>query len=84
MKHAKLILFLGILVSVTPFLGFPTSWKNIIFGVLGLMIILLSFRMMALMQDTQVSDDATYLDSDYEDSYSESVSTTETIAAHEQ
>ena len=50
MKHAKLLVFLGIVVSVMPFLGFPTAWKNVIIPVLGVSMVLLAFRVMGSLQ----------------------------------
>lgn len=47
MKHAKTILALGIAVALLPFLGFPSSWKNILFALLGGSIAVLAYRIMA-------------------------------------
>jgi len=44
MKHTKTIVTLGIIVALLPFLGFPSSWKNIMFLMLGAGIAALSFR----------------------------------------
>lgn len=41
----RLILILGILVALMPFLGFPTSWKNFFYFVFGLGVATLSFLM---------------------------------------
>ena len=35
----KKVAILGLLVAITPFLGFPGSWENIIFVILGLAIL---------------------------------------------
>lgn len=43
MRRAWTLLFLGIWVAVLPYLGFPQSWKNILFTVLGLVLIYISF-----------------------------------------
>ncbi|QSH39050.1 hypothetical protein JXR01_01920 [Candidatus Kaiserbacteria bacterium] len=45
MKHTKTIVTLGIIVALLPFLGFPSSWKNIMFLILGAGIAALAFRM---------------------------------------
>ena len=37
------ILILGLVVVATPFLGLPSSWKTVIFVVLGLVIASLAF-----------------------------------------
>ena len=45
MKEVKTIISLGIVVALVPFLGFPSSWKNIVFLLLGLGIALTAFRL---------------------------------------
>lgn len=37
------IIFLGIWIAVVPFLGFPGSWKTVIFIVSGLGVVLLTY-----------------------------------------
>lgn len=39
MSKNSFLILLGILVVVSSFLGVPSSWKTIIFGVLGVLII---------------------------------------------
>ncbi len=36
MSRARKLLLLGIWVAVLPYLGFPTTWKNILFLLTGL------------------------------------------------
>ncbi len=36
MKKARILLILGVWVAILPYLGFPASWKNIIFVLTGL------------------------------------------------
>jgi len=43
MRRAYIFLFLGIWVAILPYLGFPHSWKNILFTISGLGIIYFSF-----------------------------------------
>ena len=38
MKKDLSIIILGLVVVITPFLGIPTSWKNVVFVVVGLTI----------------------------------------------
>ena len=45
MKHSRTIIILGIVVTVVPFLGFPSSWKTVIFAVLGVAIAAFGYRM---------------------------------------
>jgi len=53
MKHTKTIIALGMIVALLPFLGFPSSWKNIMFAVLGLTIATLTFRILAAAQSSE-------------------------------
>lgn len=39
----KKLSILGVLVIIAPFLGFPNSWDNIIYPILGLIILVMSF-----------------------------------------
>jgi len=57
MKHAKTITALGMLVALLPFLGFPSSWKGVIFAILGLTISTLSFRMLTQSKNPQVKEE---------------------------
>lgn len=43
MRKARIFLTLGIWISILPYLGFPYSWKNILFTISGLVIIYLSY-----------------------------------------
>jgi len=43
MRKARLFLILGIWISILPYLGFPYSWKNILFTISGLVLIYLSY-----------------------------------------
>lgn len=43
MKRARLFLFLGIWVAVLPYLGFPRSWKNIMFLVTGIILMYVGY-----------------------------------------
>ncbi|KKR74907.1 MAG: hypothetical protein UU17_C0004G0031 [Candidatus Nomurabacteria bacterium GW2011_GWA1_40_8] len=45
MKKAYILLVLGIWVAVLPYLGFPYSWKDILFTITGLGLICLSYIM---------------------------------------
>lgn len=39
----SLIFFIGLVVFLTPFLGIPNAWKEIVFSVAGLLIMLLAY-----------------------------------------
>ena len=43
MRKARILLVLGIWVAVLPYLGFPYSWKNILFTLSGLGLVYLSY-----------------------------------------
>tara|TARA_B100000745_G_scaffold300599_1_gene255795 strand:- start:18554 stop:18784 length:231 start_codon:yes stop_codon:yes gene_type:complete len=62
MKHIKTIITLGIIVALVPFLGFPSTWKQVISVMLGAIIAVLAFRFLVSMQvpkeKTAVSDEA--------------------------
>lgn len=47
MKHMQTIIALGVVVALLPFLGFPSSWKNIIFLIIGGTISVLAFHILA-------------------------------------
>ena len=43
MRRAYKLLFLGIWVAILPYLGFPHSWKNVLFTISGLGLVYFSF-----------------------------------------
>lgn len=43
MKKARVLSFLGVWIAVLPFLGFPSSWKNILFTLSGIILVYLSY-----------------------------------------
>ena len=43
MKKARILLALGIWVAILPYLGFPPSWKTILFTITGFGIMALSY-----------------------------------------
>ena len=43
MHKARILLILGIWVAILPYLGFPYSWKNILFTLSGLGLVYLSY-----------------------------------------
>ena len=43
MRKARILLILGIWVTILPYLGFPYSWKDLLTTVSGLLIIFFSF-----------------------------------------
>ena len=45
MRKERILLILGIWVAILPYLGFPYSWKNILFTVSGIALIYYSYVM---------------------------------------
>jgi amino acid permease len=43
MSKARIFLILGIWTSILPYLGFPYSWKNVLFTITGLAVIFFSY-----------------------------------------
>lgn len=51
MKKDLSIIILGLVVVITPFLGIPTSWKNVVFVVVGLTISVFAYLLQKNMND---------------------------------
>ena len=45
MSKRKTILWLGILVAILPLLGFPASWKSVVFFISGVLIAVNSYQL---------------------------------------
>jgi hypothetical protein len=43
MSKRQIIILLGVLIIILPFLGLPDSWKTILFILIGLLLILLAY-----------------------------------------
>ena len=39
MKRARILLLLGLWIAILPYLGFPSSWKSVLFSITGLGLI---------------------------------------------
>ena len=50
MRRARIFLVLGVWITVLPYLGFPYSWKAVLFTLTGIVIIGLSY---AIYQEHQ-------------------------------
>ncbi len=44
MKKRYIFLISGFLIAIMPILGFPTSFKNIFYVVVGIILIILSYK----------------------------------------
>ncbi|OGI68913.1 hypothetical protein A3A05_01500 [Candidatus Nomurabacteria bacterium RIFCSPLOWO2_01_FULL_41_12] len=45
MSKMRILLVLGIWVAVLPYLGFPSSWKDILFTISGLGLVYMSYML---------------------------------------
>jgi membrane protein implicated in regulation of membrane protease activity len=45
MKKARILLSLAVWVAILPYLGFPYSWKNVLFVVTGLVLAYISYSL---------------------------------------
>lgn len=45
MSKARILLILGTWIAILPFLGFPYSWKDILFSLSGLGVIYISYSL---------------------------------------
>ena len=45
MQKARTFLILGVWTAILPYLGFPSSWKSVLFTLTGLSLIYLSYAM---------------------------------------
>lgn len=43
MRKAYILLILGIFIAILPYLGFPYSWKDILFTISGFILIFFSY-----------------------------------------
>jgi len=43
MQKARMFLVLGVFVTILPYLGFPYSWKDVLYTLSGLVLIFLSY-----------------------------------------
>ena len=44
MKRARLLLILGVWVAILPYLGFPYSWKQVLFTISGLIFMYIAYH----------------------------------------
>lgn len=43
MRKERMLLFLGIFIAILPYLGFPYSWKDILFTICGFVVMVFSY-----------------------------------------
>ncbi len=54
MSRARKLLFLGIWVAILPHLGFPSTWKNVLFLLTGLALMYLGYVLYSESRPKQV------------------------------
>ncbi|MFA5778463.1 MAG: hypothetical protein WC870_03205 [Candidatus Paceibacterota bacterium] len=54
MSKARMLLILGVWVAILPFLGFPSSWKDLLFVLSGIILIYFSYT---LYKDSKIKED---------------------------
>ncbi len=60
MTRARKLLLLGVWIAVLPYLGFPSTWKNIIFSICG--IGLMYFSYILYIEHKKLEDSAKVFD----------------------
>ena len=60
MKKARILLILGIWISVLPYLGFPRSWKNILMTLSGFGLIYISFILYKESKIGEIREEKTF------------------------
>ncbi len=45
MKKIRVLLILGLWIAILPYLGFPSTWKNILFSLSGMTLVYFSYMM---------------------------------------
>ncbi len=57
MLKARILLILGIMIALLPYLGFPYFWKDIFTTLVGIIIIGFSYLMYREIKDAEVGDE---------------------------
>lgn len=64
MRKERIFLILGIWIAVLPYLGFPYSWKNILFTLSGLLLVYYSYTMHKENKETETKPNDNYQNND--------------------
>lgn len=67
MSKNRWLIVLGLIVAITPFLGFPLKFKDFLLVILGLSIVYLSFRMTKIKPCLK-TDNGIFMDSEKSES----------------
>ncbi len=60
MKRIRTFLFLGIWVAILPYLGFPYFWKNLLFVLTGLSLVIFAYFMYREHKHRQTTNKPTF------------------------
>lgn len=66
MRKTRVLLSLGVWVAILPFLGFPYSWKNVLFFITGLGLIYFSYLLYKEYKTTEKTFDNFKENNDFE------------------
>ena len=55
MKKERMLLIIGVWAVVLPFLGFPTTWKNVLFSLTGAVIIYFAYVLYNQSKESEAS-----------------------------
>jgi len=67
MRKARILLIIGIWVAVLPYLGFPSSWKDVLFTISGLGLIYFSYMLYNESKAEEIKEEKTF------DNFSENI-----------
>lgn len=63
MRKERVLLILGIWITILPQLGFPYSWKNVLFTLSGLILVYYSY---IIYKETKITEKVTPIQNDEE------------------
>ncbi len=60
MRKARILLVLGIWMTLLPFLGFPYSWKDPLFSISGLVLIFFSYLLFRESKSKEMGEEEVF------------------------
>ena len=70
----KLLYSLGIVVAIIPFLGVPSSWKTVVFFVIGITIFMKAYSIYRHDSVKKINSNSSFKQNEYSDKKSLNVS----------
>lgn len=67
MRRAKILLALGVWAAVLPFLGFPYSYKNVLFSLTGLGLVYFSYNFYKENKKSEVKNFDNFSENNFEE-----------------